>query len=169
MSDLGNLGTVAGAHSAFNRSTPGARTEQQAPATVENAVGQPINTPQKAVTQPPTAGNVEWKRRADAENQPQRTPAAAPDREQLTATLKSLNQRLRDYQTNLQFDMDDQYQQIVVRIVDRETQEVVRQIPSESALALAKAFEDLEVRNQGVVSQGNPRLQVEGWLLQATA
>jgi flagellar protein FlaG len=173
MTDLGHLSNLAGAHSALARSAPAATP---ASATVQNAVSPPLVAPQNAVTQPPTAGNAEWQRRSNSDGQQPRPAAAMRDREPLAATLDHLNRRLGEYQTNLRFDMDDQYQQIVVRIVDRETQEVVRQIPAESAMALAKAFAELEATNlrapasaSPADSQGNSPLQVEGWLLRATA
>lgn len=177
MSDIGNISNLAGANPALARAAPGARSEPPEPATVQNAVAQPLTTPQSAVTQSPTAGNAEWRKNADPDSQRQNSPAqTAPTRQQLADTLDHLNQRLRDYNTNLQFEVDDKYQEMVVRIVDRETQEVVRQIPSEQALALAKFFEEMETEQGQGSSSGNPangkesgRLKAEGWLLQATA
>lgn len=133
-------------------------------------------TPHSAVIQSPTAGNAEWKRHYDSGDQQKNSQSVPADRQQLTGTVDQLNQKLRDYNTSLQFEVDDKYQEMVVRIVDRETKEVVRQIPSEEALALAKFFEEMEAE-QGQASPGkNPsagkesgRLKVEGWLLRATA
>lgn len=176
MSDLGNLSNLAGANSAFARSVPAARAESLAPATVQDAVSPPINMPQTAVTQLPTASSAEWQRRTDPDGQPPRPPAA-PDPEQLVAAIDDLNQRLSRYQTDLRFDIDN-HQGMVVRVVDQETKAVVLQIPSETALALAKAFKELEANNQlgslpsppGKTSDpGKPRSPMDGWLLRATA
>jgi len=177
MSDLGNISNLAGANSAFARSVPAARAESLASATIQDAVSKPINTPETAVTQPPTVSSTEWLPPSDPNSQRPRPPVA-PDPEQLAATLDDLNQRLSHYQTNLRFDMDDQYQQMVVRVVDQETKAVVLQISTETALALAKAFKELEANNQleslpsppgKTGNPGNPRSPVDGWLLRATA
>lgn len=176
MSDIGNISNLAGANPALAKVAPGARSMPPEPATVQQAVAQPLTTPQSAVTQSPATGKAEWQRNTDSNNQQQNSqPGVVPTRQQLTDTVEHLNQRLREYNTNLQFEVDDKYQEMVVRIVDRETQEVVRQIPSEKALALAKFFEEQETEQ----SQGSPgdglsngkesrRLKAEGWLLQAT-
>ncbi len=177
MSDIGNISNLAGTNPALVRAAPGARSTPPEPATVQSAVAQPLTTPQAAVTQSPTAGNAEWKRNTDTDGQQKNPqPGMAPDRQQLRDTMKHLNQRLRDYNTNLQFEVDDKYQEMVVRIVDRETKEVVRQIPSEKALALAKFFEEMEAEQGKGPPGGSPsnskesgQLRAEGWLLQATA
>ncbi len=176
MSEIGSISSLAGANPALARTAPGARSTPPEPATVQSAVAQPLTTPQTTVTQSSSADNAEWKRQPDLNGQQKNSQAGASGRQQLTDSVDQLNQKLRDYNTNLQFEIDDKYQEMVVRIVDRETKEVVRQIPSEEALALAKFFEDMEAE-QG---QGPPgkspahgkesgRLKVEGWLLRATA
>ena len=177
MSDIGSISNLAGANPALARAAPGARSMPPEPATIQNAVAQPLSTPQSAVTQSPTAGNAEWNRRTDPDS-PQNSPqsGASPDRQQLADAVERLNQHLRESNTSLQFEVDDQYQEMVVRIVDQETKEVVRQIPSEKALALAKFFEEMEPgQGQGPPSGGasngkaSRRLRVEGWLLRAPA
>ncbi len=177
MSDIGSISNLSGANPAPAKAPPGARSEPPAPAATQNAVAQPLTAPQSAVTQSLAAGNAEWQRPADSGGQQRGAqPGAQPDRQQLTDTVDHLNQRLRDYNTNLQFEVDDKYHEMVVRIVDRETKEVVRQIPSEKALAFAKFFEEMESeQSQGLPggsssgSKESGRLKAEGWLLQATA
>ena len=175
MSDIGSISSLAGFNPALVRTAPGARTPPE-PAAIQGAAAQPLTTPQSSVTQSPAAGNAEWKQNLGPDSQRQNSQAGASDREQLTGTVDQLNQKLRDYNTSLQFEVDDKYQEMVVRIVDRETKEVVRQIPSEEALALAKFFEDIEAEQAQGPPSGNPakgkesgRLKVEGWLLRATA
>ena len=70
---------------------------------------------------------------------------------QATAPAKSKPQRL-DH-TDLRFAIDDASGRMVVSIVDRETSEVVRQIPAEELLAVARQIEERlksEGRTQGV-------------------
>lgn len=175
MSDIGSLNSLTGSNALLSRGPSGPRAAPHEPAAMQSAVAQPLTAPQSAVTQSPTAGNAEWQRRAESTN-PQQKPQDAAARRQLNETLDHLNQRLRQHDTQLRFEVDDQYQQMVVRIVDQQTKEVVRQIPSEQALALAKFFDEQEIQNSQVPSGEYPlgvkeggRLKVEGWLLRATA
>ena len=155
-----------------------ARPKPPEPATIQSAVAQPLTTPQTAVTQSPKSGNAEWQRKTNPDGRQQTLPERkTTDREQLKETLDRLNQSLSRYNTALHFEIDDQYQEMVVRVVDVETQEVVRQIPPEKALALAQFFDELEQTQQvqnapatedSSSGKDNGRLP-EGWLFRATA
>jgi len=176
MSDIGSISNLAGANPALTRAVPGARSEQPpAPATVQDAVSPPLTTPQSSVTQSPKAGNAEWQNRPNPDGQQKSSPSpGTPTRQQLTDTLDHLNQRLGEYNTNLQFEVDDQYQAMVVRIIDRETKEVVRQIPSEKAMAFAKFFKELEGQQSQPTPAGSkdgkrPAEGLKGLILQVMA
>lgn len=171
MSDIGSISNLAGANPASARPNAGVRSEPPPPATVQGAVSQPLTAPQSAVTQAPTTDNAQWQQRANPDGH-KAQPGAMPTRQQLTDTVQELNQHLANYDTNLQFEVDDQYQQVVVRIVDRETKEVVRQIPSERTLALAKFFREMEENQKterSSITKDGKQFKVEGLLLQVTA
>lgn len=51
---------------------------------------------------------------------------------------KEGNKILENIQRNLQFKVDDTTKQVVMMIVDKESGETIRQVPSEEALALAQ-------------------------------
>lgn len=158
-----------------------ARPAPPEPPAVQHAVAQPLTNPQSAVTQSPDAANAQWRnqRNGDGHVQQQQEstarqqqPATTPTRERLTDTVSYLNQFLRRFDTALQFDVDDQYGEMVVRIVDRESKEVIRQIPSEETLAFARFFKEMEEHGQSLLepSQGSSaadgqHLKVEGLLL----
>jgi flagellar protein FlaG len=55
--------------------------------------------------------------------------------------VKNANEAVRQVATNLQFQTDDSSGQLVVKVVDAETQKVLRQMPSEEMLSLAKAMD----------------------------
>lgn len=176
MSDF-NLRGFSGANLASPRPVP-----PQLPA-VHQAAIQPLVEPQSAIGPSADAAAVQGRDRRDGAMmaQPATTNPAASvttpeDRERLTATVNSLNRFLQRCDTALRFEIDDQNNnKMVVRIVDRQTEEVVRQIPSEKALAFAKFFDDLEKDQhlaeapQGVATKDHRRLKVEGWLLDAKA
>jgi len=61
------------------------------------------------------------------------------------------NKVFEDTQRNLQFKVDGETNQVVVSVVDRKSGEVLRQIPSEEVLALAKRLKELDgEQGQGV-------------------
>ena len=59
--------------------------------------------------------------------------------------------RLNDYvqtiRRRLEFRVDDTTNRTVVTVIDQETQEVIRQIPSETALKLARELSDFQARS----------------------
>lgn len=57
--------------------------------------------------------------------------------EELRGAVTRLNDYVQSVQRDLQFEVDMERGQTIVRVVDNETQEVIRQIPDEVALRLA--------------------------------
>lgn len=66
---------------------------------------------------------------------------AEPSRTELRAAIDKINQALPGSSRGLEFSIDDSSKQTVVKIVDQDTREVVRQIPSKEALEIAKALD----------------------------
>lgn len=68
--------------------------------------------------------------------------------ESQSATLESavarMNDHIQNLQRNLQFTVDEESGKDVVTVVDSETDEVIRQIPSEEALELARRLHENE-------------------------
>lgn len=59
-------------------------------------------------------------------------------REGLDDAVLQLNDYVQNAQRDLQFEVDNESGQTIVRVVDQQTQEVVRQMPDEVALRLAE-------------------------------
>lgn len=70
--------------------------------------------------------------------------AAAPDKESVQQALGSINEVLKDRAPGLEFTFDKDDARLVVKVVDRETNEVIRQMPSREALEIAKALDKLQ-------------------------
>jgi len=68
----------------------------------------------------------------------------------LEQALQDLNGFVQNVQRNLQFDVDDTSGHTVIRVVDSETDEVIRQIPSEEVLALARHLKSMGEGEQGL-------------------
>ncbi len=67
-------------------------------------------------------------------------PAPAPTRQQVEQAVQQIQSYLNDSQRQLQFQVDSGSGRTIVRVVNAETQEVIRQIPSEEMLTLARAI-----------------------------
>ena len=68
-------------------------------------------------------------------------PATADDVRQ---AAKQVNQALKGTaSSDLQFSVEGENKQVVVRVVDSQTKEVIRQIPSEEMVAISKAMDNL--------------------------
>lgn len=68
----------------------------------------------------------------------------AVDADSLRHATEKINQTIRMMNSNLQFTVDEDTGMDVVKVVDTETKEVIRQIPSEETLAIAKALDQLQ-------------------------
>ena len=71
-------------------------------------------------------------------------PSQPVSTEQLKSAVKSVSDFVGTVNSNLEFSISDQTKQIVVKIVDSSTKEVIRQIPSEEMLAMAKALDSIK-------------------------
>ena len=85
-------------------------------------------------------------------------------REELDDTISQLNDSLQNVQRNLEFSIDNDAGRIVINVKDKETDEVVRQIPSEEVLELARNLHAASERfNERSESRSQP--VAEGVLL----
>ena len=69
-------------------------------------------------------------------------PSPPVAREQLERTVADLNQAAQTHRRSLRFSVDEESGHTVIRVVDPETDEVVRQIPPEEVLNVARRMGD---------------------------
>ncbi len=62
----------------------------------------------------------------------------------LDDTLDEINNSLQAWSTGIRFDMDDEAQRLVVSIVDNSTGEVLRTVPSDAVIQIAKMIVQLQ-------------------------
>jgi flagellar protein FlaG len=67
-----------------------------------------------------------------------------PSSAQLEEAVTHINQVLQQTSRNLQFSVDDTTKRVVVKVVDTQTGELIRQIPSEETLAIARAIDTMQ-------------------------
>jgi len=69
----------------------------------------------------------------------------------LDKALREINQSMQAWSTSLQFEVDPEAQRLVVSILDSQTGEVLRTIPSEAVIRVAKMIVNLQ--GQAVATQ----------------
>lgn len=67
-----------------------------------------------------------------------------PSKEQVQRAMEQLQKAASVNAQNLQFSMDQETGKTIVKVVDISTKEVIRQIPSEEVLAIAKSLDKLQ-------------------------
>lgn len=76
---------------------------------------------------------------------------ADPSRTQVDAAVKKLNDSMSASSQTLEFSVDHDSKQIVVKLIDQNTKEILRQIPSVEALQMAKAIDETLDKKQGLL------------------
>lgn len=61
-----------------------------------------------------------------------------PSPERMREVTKHINQTIRELARNIEFSVDEASGATIVRVIDQDTHEVIRQMPSEEALAISK-------------------------------
>lgn len=76
--------------------------------------------------------------------------AAKPDAPQkpspaeLKQAVENINKTLKQSNKNLEFSVDDDTKKVMVKLVDTETGDVIREIPGEKALAIARSIDQYQ-------------------------
>lgn len=76
-----------------------------------------------------------------------RDAASPPADGHLHQAIERINQSLSVSRQGIEFSVDPDSDRVIVKVVDRETKEILRQMPSQEALDIAKALD----RTQGLL------------------
>ena len=74
---------------------------------------------------------------------------SVPSRKDLTDAVQKINESMLGAAQGLEFSIDEDTKDIVVKVIDQNTKEVVRQMPSEEALRMAKSIDESMKKLQG--------------------
>ncbi|MEW5968221.1 MAG: flagellar protein FlaG [Pseudomonadota bacterium] len=74
----------------------------------------------------------------------QASPAGQPSPEELRSVVSAINLALQKSNRNLEFSIDTDANQTVIKLVDTSTGELIRQFPSEATLAISRGIEQAE-------------------------
>ncbi|NYE61348.1 flagellar protein FlaG [Duganella sp. 1224] len=83
-----------------------------------------------------------------------KAPEALPSEQQVNDALSKLNKTPQAQANNLEFSVDQDTKRTVVKVIDQNTKEVVRQFPTKEALAIAKAIDEQQ-------NKGSPGLLID--------
>ncbi|HVK94226.1 MAG TPA: flagellar protein FlaG [Noviherbaspirillum sp.] len=70
--------------------------------------------------------------------------AQLPSMTQVNDAVKQINETLKRLSQGLEFSVDPDNQRAIVKVVDTQTQDVIRQIPTPEALEIAKALDRVQ-------------------------
>src|SRR5688572_6638464 len=71
-------------------------------------------------------------------------PPPAPTQEEVREAIKEIQRNVGNSSTSLQFSVDSATGRTIVSIIDAETNEIVRQIPTEEVMKLARALDGMQ-------------------------
>lgn len=98
------------------------------------------NIESRNVLEIPKQGLVKDKKAAEEEKEPKDNQL---NTEAIQKSLESINQFIPIINTNLVFEFDDLNDPPIIKVIDKESKELIREIPSRELDKLAKAFSDM--------------------------
>jgi flagellar protein FlaG len=67
----------------------------------------------------------------------------APSMDQVKQAVQDINRSLQSLSQGLEFSVDTDTKDVIVKVIDQQTKEVLRQMPSKEALEIAKALDQV--------------------------
>lgn len=87
--------------------------------------------------------SAEQQRQLDAYRLEESAKEVEPDRQSLDQVVGDINQQVQSFNRKLQFSIDDDAGMILIKVIDPETDEVIRQIPAKELVELHKHMEEM--------------------------
>ena len=122
------------------------QTSGQTPArAISSSQAEGRNASETAASARPTALSQAQPTSSEDASRAERLQARSEaQRQELDDAVSQLNEFVQNVQRDLQFEVNNELGETVVRVVDQQTQEVIRQIPDEVALRLAENLQQDE-------------------------
>lgn len=74
----------------------------------------------------------------------QQAPAKPVDKPAILEAVKKLNETVAPALQTVEFELDEESEKMVVKVRDKTTKEIIRQMPNEEALAFSKTIDKLQ-------------------------
>jgi flagellar protein FlaG len=101
---------------------------------VSSAASEAVSSPMRDVP-------VQGKAQARAQNSEAAPSNATPSSAQIQQAMHKLQQVIEPVANDLSFSVDEQSGKTVVRVIDSVTKELIRQIPADEVLAMARSID----------------------------
>lgn len=73
-----------------------------------------------------------------------RAPSRSAELEQTKQAVQDIERMMKLFSQNVEFSYDSDAHRTIMRVVDQQTKEVIRQVPTQEALEIAKALEKIQ-------------------------
>ena len=67
-----------------------------------------------------------------------------PDAKQVLQSLDDINKVMAGFAISVQFQIDPDYKELIVKVVDQDTGKLIRQMPTEDVVKMSKAMDNLK-------------------------
>lgn len=104
----------------------------------------PVGKPEPAAQVTPTEDTQSGDSRQANQQDSALKPYPEPPKSSLEKALDSINDSLKPWTTGVRFEMDKDAHQLVISIVDNASGDVIKKIPSEAMLRIAKMIVQLQ-------------------------
>lgn len=121
----------AGASPSVNAAKPGQDSPASESVPTPNGASLPVNS-NSSVSVSENGNNTKKQEAKDK-----------PSLQEVIELSEKLNESIQKIQRDLNFHVDEDLGEIVVKVIDRSTEEVIRQIPSEEMLSLSRNIEEV--------------------------
>jgi len=91
------------------------------------------------------------------------------NRVEVNGAVSSLNDAVQNIQRGIEFSVDDESGRSVVRVVDRETGDVIRQLPAEDVLKISRHIQEFIETRQTSSDAGSQSDDALGFIMQVQA
>jgi len=96
-----------------------------------------------AGTAPTRKVGAEQQRQLDAYRLDKNAQEVEPDRQSLDQAVGDINEQVQSFNRKLQFSIDEDADTILIKVIDPETDEVIRQIPAKELVELRKHMDEM--------------------------
>jgi len=109
-------------------------------------VANAVSLPQSSVGQPAPSVDINPQKSSAPVELPQQAveSVAKADTNTINRAAEQINKLIQQFDRNLQFTVDEDTNINVVKVIDTQSEEVIRQMPTEEMLAIAKALDKLQ-------------------------
>jgi len=95
------------------------------------------------------------------------TQAPVVNESNISDAVKSMNDVVQNVRRELEFSIDDESGRTVVKVMDSETGEVIRQLPEEEALSVARRLKEfMETRESAMEADNKSQNSAQGFIME---